>query len=1691
MNTIRMLLAGTILVFATLTAQAASLSSKDFTQKPPVLTSRETPLVMLGLSVDNQLFFKAYTDYADINGDGQLDTTYDDTFDYYGYFNSGWCYSYSSTNGRFEPESEAAGTNDHSCNSSAGRWSGNFLNWGTMTRMDVLRKVLYGGKRSTDTAASGATPATTVLQRAYIPSDIHAFAKVYSGSDINEFTPYAASSLTDGALTLCNVSSDNSSNADSSTPQLRLAKGKYRRWSINEGAQCQWNSGANRPAVSDQINKGSEYAVRIETCKDGKDAGSDACELYSTGNAKPVGLLQQYGEKGDLKFGLISGSYDKYISGGTLRKNIGLFGSNTDPGDDEINLANGKFTGIDGIIKTVDSLHIIGWSGSGYGCGGPGISIANFKNGTNACRDWGNPVSEIYAEAVRYFAGATSETSAYAADDTPYIAALKKATWPASLSVNPLNTNTRCAACSIIMISSGVGSFDGDNLSSVSDIEGLSGTGDLDTQTDSVGTQEYGSFTSGVLIGDNDGNPNNANADLLCSSKTLSGLSDALGLCPEAPALEGTYQIAGLAYFAKTNDLRKDTGMTGDQTVDTYGVELSESVPSFNIQVGSGQIRLLPACQSRSGSSGDWIPCTLFDVEVLKTETDSSGKVVAGTLVFHWEDSSWGSDHDLDGSQVVSFCVGGSSSSCDDADNDSRTNATYDDSAVASGTLRISQAVAYSAAGFNLRFGYVVSGSNKDGAPSSTTHDWLVRPGGQNRNDLCQLNTNDSAGNPLLPIPRDAQSNSCSSGQTDHDYFPQSDVFSPSSTNARLLDRPLFLASKYGGFIDRDGSKTPLYNGSTTDTREWDLTNNRTGAAGADGVPDNYFFASNPSLLQNQLQRVFESLVARTASGTNAAVVANSSSGVGAVYQALYQPQYTVGSDTVTWTGTLRSIFIDASGNLREDGNGDDKLGTMTEDPVVKLEFDPSVDKTFVQRYKEDASGNLVVDGAAVELNKLRSVWSAVDQLALASYPEEQRSSYASVDTNRRYIFTAMDRNSDGQVDEQDVVPFTPTDMAGAYSQFYEYFGLSSSALASPLIDYLRGKEITGLRSRTIDYNASGSTSVWRLGDIIHSTPAVVGSPSEGYNVKYSDSSYQDFIDKYRNRRQVVYVGANDGMIHAFNGGFWDAANKKFLTQPLTGTAADQPLGEELWAYVPENLLPHMRWLAEPNYQHVYYMDGEPITFDANVFPVDTTHPKGWGTILVVGMGLGGAPIDTTIAGSTETKRSAYVAFDVTDPEQPPTLLGEITLPELGFTLSKPVVVKRRVPGTATTTTSTTTSTTTDWDNPTVNKWYLVFGSGPIGPDGLSDGNSNQNAKLFAVDLKNLVDSAATTGTSASYYASISGSTIRDTGVGNAFVGGLTAVDWDLNYSDDAVYFGTVEGSLPSPGGRLMRLLIDDNDGASQSYYGIGGANLGTLVNLSRPAQAAPLTVRDRNGDRWILGGTGRSLVPNDNSLAQQQLFVGVKESRDATSHDFNYQAVALSSLIDTTDVAVFANEEVRDVSTGSPQDLYINSKLVSTFDELQTALEAAPGWKIRMHYTAGEPSGQVTSAASLNPSDRNNFAFTEYVPPADSCEIDGESYLRALGVNTGTALPYAPLGSSTTYTITDPDGNVVNMVSNMVLLGPGQASSVTFHEGAEGGTQAITNMSTGSIGGTPFAPPKLENGRQSWRQIDTTSFTF
>ncbi len=496
-------------------AQHSFSATVPLSDVPVYLTQALPPMVMLNISRDHQLFFKAYNDYSILNpSDGVRETTYTHSIDYYGYFDSYKCYSYDGT--KFNPAANVDATKY--CGGTT--WSGNFLNWVSMSRLDVLRKVLYGGKRSTDTATA------TVLERAPLPTDAHSWAKYYNGTDINKLTPFSAintppaysgkvntgsgapttitgitgvfypgdqiliakgtsntfasvvvsysgttltaSSAVDSAaltgafakndsvtvtnysrtgISFCNSTVDlNSTYSETTTqpPVIRVAQGNYALWSANERWQCYWSSeqadsdsatavtatngnqllvtglaASRRNPPSTTYGGTTEFIARVSVCNSAL-LGTENCRSYGT-SLKPAGLLQLDGEGATptLYFGLMMSSYARNISGGVLRKNIGKsLSGNPSASDDEISAADGTFTSTFGIIRTLDSLKIYGYA---YGPNNglyndhdscpwqmAGISRGATRPYTIAegnCVSWGNPLSEIYLESLRYLAG--------------------------------------------------------------------------------------------------------------------------------------------------------------------------------------------------------------------------------------------------------------------------------------------------------------------------------------------------------------------------------------------------------------------------------------------------------------------------------------------------------------------------------------------------------------------------------------------------------------------------------------------------------------------------------------------------------------------------------------------------------------------------------------------------------------------------------------------------------------------------------------------------------------------------------------------------------------------------------------------------------------------------------------------------------------------------------------------------------------------------------------------------------------------------------------------------------------------------------------------------------------------------------------------------------------------------------------
>ena len=201
-----------------------------------------------------------------------------------------------------------------------------------------------------------------------------------------------------------------------------------------------------------------------------------------------------------------------------------------------------------------------------------------------------------------------------------------------------------------------------------------------------------------------------------------------------------------------------------------------------------------------------------------------------------------------------------------------------------------------------------------------------------------------------------------------------------------------------------------------------------------------------------------------------------------------------------------------------------------------------------------------------------------------------------------------------------------------------------TAATADALIAFLRGQ--SGFEDQ-----AGNSMRLFRdrehvLGDIVNAAPVYVKKPP----FKYGDAGYTAFVNANLSRAGVVYVGANDGMLHA-----------------ISATT-----GDELWAYVPSAVIPNMWKLANSDYgaNHEFYVDGPIAVGDA----YDGTN---WKTVLVGGLGLGGR---------------AYYALDVTDPANPKALweFGTSQDADIGYTYGNPIITKRMSDG----------------------KWVVVFASG-------------------------------------------------------------------------------------------------------------------------------------------------------------------------------------------------------------------------------------------------------------------------------------------------------------------------------------------------------------------------------------------
>ncbi|WP_262966489.1 pilus assembly protein [Methylobacter psychrophilus] len=1111
------------LLLSLLLGLVANTSHAGIAASPLFLTISVTPVVMLNISKDQQLYFKAFDDYSDLDNDGIPETTYKHSVDYYGYFDSYKCYSY--TNNRFEPGSTTA---NKYCN---GLWSGNFLNWASMTRIDTIRKILYGGLRSTDigtttttTTGQGSnkititttTPGMTVLERSYLPNDAHSFAKFYSGSDLASLTPFTSTS----GITLCNttVSGTKLSQNVSDAPLIRVVKGNYSLWAANERWQCRWSgekaasnsnvfadSGIN--AASNNPNKTTnglgDYNVRIKVC-DSNYIGTENCKTYPDGTLKPIGLLQAYGDEDKLRFGMMTGSFGKNKSGGVLRKNVSSI-------TNEINVtSNGTFklapsTG--GIINTLNRLRIHGYrhdDGTYFGTTGSnnctwGLNI--FSDGN--CSNWGNPQAEIFLESLRYLSNHSALSTYLPANsntDSTYISGLTIAT-----ANNPTISATEwCSKLNVIQFNASISSYDGDQLGGVADIS----TTAMNALTNTVGSYEVNAGNS-YFVGENGINKNQ-----LCTGKPVNNLSDVKGICPDAPRLSGTYHIAGLAQFAHNNDIQLT--LPGKQLVTTYGVALSAQAPKIIIpvpdSVGNKTVTLLPACQN-SGIGGN---CTIVDFKIVHQDCNQLSPIPSasncGKIYVNWEDSEQGGDFDQDQWGILTYKV-------------------------SSTQVQISTKVIAQSTPYKMGFGYIISGTTKDGFHAHS---------GINDYDYNDPQGTTACTNCIL-------GNAASTA-----------TYTIGSGSALSLQQPLYYAAKWGGFIDSNNNGIPDLQA------EWD--------SDGDGKPDRYFFATNPSELASSLSVAFANVVATSASAS--AVAANSTrldTGT-QVYQAKFK--------STDWSGQLQAYSVNTG------------TGGLT--PTWET-------STLIPAYG------------------LRKIYTYNSSMAVGQWGVS-------------FGWNNLSKDNDTPAP----LPFSQQHYLHTLNGIVDNNGLLR-------LNWLLGDD-------TNEKTTTNPAGIFRdraslLGDIVNSDPVYVGSEDSGYsNLPGIGTAYSTFLANKGSRRPMLYVGANDGMLHGFDAG-------------STGSG-----GQEIFAYIPNALFPELSKLTSPGYVHQYFVDGMSAAGDVY-------YGSAWHTLLAGTTGAGGRAVfalDITNPDAFGASSALWEFTNTSKPDGTPNPDGG----DLGYTLAQPSVVR-------------------------------------------------------------------------------------------------------------------------------------------------------------------------------------------------------------------------------------------------------------------------------------------------------------------------------------------------------------------------------------------------------------------------------
>lgn len=835
-----------------------------------------------------------------------------------------------------------------------------------------------------------------------------------------------------------------------------------------------------------------------------------------------------------------------------------------------------------------------------------------------------------------------------------------------------------------------------------------------------------------------------------------------------------------------------------------------------------------------------------------------------------------------------------------------------------------------------------------------------------------------------------------------------------------------------------------------------------------------FAYASDFGALADAMDKVIESI--RKGVGSFSAVVANGTQldAGAAVFQAKY--------DTASWTGDFIAL----------------PLGFINEDTIVKNgKLDPG----------EDTNGNSQFD-KGVEV--LPEAWNAGKKMPV---------------WDLRKIYTFNPVNKGFAFDRANCAKLTDTQK--------KTLGISLSSDCTSttdkglwLIDYVRGDishEVVSENTKYTDLLRSSNNTPdnrifrnrvrffeddsvlqdpWLLGDIVNSDPAYVSNEDYDYantnltgissteRAAYSTEpgAESTFTKTKNSRRKMVYIGANDGLLHGFDASI--PAQVTPATKPVT-YLSNAEAGKEVLAYLPNAVFSGLQPLSSTNYTHRYFVDGSPKVSDVYF-------NNAWHTVLVGTTGAGGKSVFALDVTNPDSFTASNVLWELNDnadnipanintPDKKTAFTNDF-IKNIGYTLPQPYIGKMKY-------------------GVNNSKWVAIVANGYD--------SENKRAVLFVIDIE-------------------TGDIIRtlDTGTGDKDKpNGLStplAIDYDKDGVSDGIIDAIYAGDLL---GNMWKFDVSDPSPSNWKVaYGSGGSNcaatLPTTPTNCKPLFKTPCTVAtatvpsvcqpitnppqvgevgsdQTKGSVMVYFGTGKYFESSDNDVAntQTQSFYGIWDecqlgasncSTSIPKTSLLQQTIDYEGLVDPTKPRSSTNPNVR--TTSSNQIFY-------------SGANAKKGWYIdftdvNSTTTPKANRGERIVSASLLRGGRIIFATLIPIPITNANDTP-DCNARSVSTSWLTELD-ALSGKRPETPVLDIRGNGgVDDKDDLVTIGgkPGiPASGVQTDNGSTKTPAVMSNPNdpdneikiTGSSDGkTPSGiaekPPGILTkgaGRQSWKQL-------